>query len=46
MAPQRYSPAVANSGNVKNLLTGTDKANMVVMKDLEFWLPLTKPYLN
>ena len=46
MPPQRYSPVVSNSANVKNSLTGTDKANMVVMKDLGFWLPLTKPYLK
>ena len=46
MPPQRYSPVISNSANVRNSFIGTDNANLVGIKDLEFWLPLTKPYLK
>ena len=43
---ERKLPAVSNSANVKNSLSGTEKANSVAEKDLHFWLPLTKPLLK
>ena len=42
----RKLPAVSNSANMKNSLSGTEKANSVAEKDLHFWLPLTNPLLK
>ena len=46
MPSRRKLPSVSNSINVKNSLTGTERANLVIQKDLDFWLPLTRPHLN
>ena len=40
----RKLPGVSNSADVKNQLSGTEKANSVAEKDIHFWLPLTKPH--
>ena len=41
-----FAVSISNSANVKSLSSGTKVANEVARKELDFWLPLTRPLLN